>query len=135
MLGMAPILGIDNVLFTVGDLDAALAHYATGLGLPVVFCLPEPPIALLRLGDETPGLLLRENRSLAEAAPAAGAPQVWLEVRDALAAAKELRDAGIAVGEPFAVATGQTVEVADAWGNVIGLTDYTSAPERARTTG
>ena len=37
----------------------------------------------------------------------------------------------IEVGD-FEVATGWTVEVADPWGNVIGLTDYTKDPSRAR---
>ncbi len=31
--------------------------------------------------------------------------------------------------------TGWVVEVADPWGNVVGLTDYLLAPERARPPG
>jgi len=34
---------------------------------------------------------------------------------------------------PFPVRTGWAVEYADAWGNVIGLTDDTRAPALART--
>jgi len=33
---------------------------------------------------------------------------------------------------PFPVATGWTVEFADLWGNVIGLTDYSKRPELGR---
>lgn len=36
------------------------------------------------------------------------------------------------LADPFQVATGWTVEVADPWGNVIGFTDYTRMPERGR---
>ncbi|MGE3287878.1 MAG: VOC family protein [Pseudonocardia sp.] len=131
-----PVLGIDNVLFAVGDLDAALTHYADRLRLPVAFRLPRPPLALLRLGSESPGLLLREEPGLAQEAPGPRSPRVWLEVPDARAAAAALRASGVVLlAEPFPVATGMTVEVADPWGNVVGLTDYTSAPDRARTAG
>ena len=131
-----PVLGIDNVMFTVGDLDAALTHYAERLRLPVAFRNPEPPIALLRLGSETPGLLLREDPAASEAPPGPCSPRVWLEVPDAGAAAAQLRAAGVVLlAEPFRVATGTTVEVADAWGNVVGLTDYTAAPDRGRAAG
>jgi hypothetical protein len=60
---------------------------------------------------------------------------LWLEVRDARAAAAALRARGLEPAEePFEVATGWTVEVADPWGNVIGLTDYTMDPSRGRPT-
>jgi predicted enzyme related to lactoylglutathione lyase len=131
--GPVPVLGVDNVLFAVGDLDEALEHYAAGIGLPVEFRLADPPLAVLRLGAETPGLLLREDRSLAAADASARSARVWLEVPDAPAAAEHLRAAGISLlAEPFAVATGHVVEVADRWGNVVGLTDHSAAPERAR---
>lgn len=32
-----PVLGVDNVLFSVGDLDVALEHYSGAIGLPVAF--------------------------------------------------------------------------------------------------
>jgi hypothetical protein len=34
--------------------------------------------------------------------------------------------------EPWEVGTGWIVEIADPWGNVIGLTDYLKAPQKAR---
>lgn len=130
-----PVLGVDNVLFAVGDLDAALEHYAGGLGLPLAFRLPDPPIALLRLGAEAAGLLLREERSVAPGPAGARSPRVWLEVADADAAGRALTARGVAVGPVFAVATGRTLEIADAWGNVVGLTDYSGAPDRGRAGG
>jgi predicted enzyme related to lactoylglutathione lyase len=59
---------------------------------------------------------------------------VWLEVRDARGAARALEAAGVPpLDHPFPVATGWTVEFADPWGNVIGLTDYSRRPELGRT--
>lgn len=119
------ILGVDNVLFAVADLDAAVDFYADRLGLPLAFRLDDPGLALFRLGPETPGLLVRIG------SPSSG--RVWLEVRDARATADALRTRGVEPqAEPFAVATGWTVEVADPWGNVVGFTDYTTTPTRAR---
>lgn len=59
--------------------------------------------------------------------------RVWLETTDARTAATALREAGVPpLDEPFPVATGWTVEFADPWGNVIGLTDYSKRPELGR---
>jgi catechol 2,3-dioxygenase-like lactoylglutathione lyase family enzyme len=116
-----PVLGIDNVLFAVGDLDEAVAFYRDTLNLPLAFRLDEPGIALFRLGAEPAGLLLRAQQP-------AGGGRVWLEVRDARAHAATLPGAG----DPFPVATGWTTEVTDPWGNTVGFTDYTTMPSRAR---
>jgi predicted enzyme related to lactoylglutathione lyase len=51
-------------------------------------------------------------------------------VPDAQAAGAALAAAGVALlGEPRELRTGWVVEVADPWGNVIGLTDYRHTPE------
>jgi len=68
-----------------------------------------------------------------ETAPARETPRVWLEVPDARAAAATLRDAGATiVGDVREINAGWVVEVADAWGNVLGLTDYVNKPSRGR---
>ena len=125
------VLGVDNVLLAVGDLETALEFYGRKLGLPLKFQVVDLGIAGFRLGPEEPGLFIR-----AGGVPPHGprvSPRVWLEVPDARRAADELRARGIKpLVEPFEVATGWTVEFADPWGNVIGLTDYTRAPERGR---
>lgn len=126
------VRGIDNVLFTVGDLDAAVDFYAVRLGLSLAFRMDHPGVALFRLGDEPPGLLMRRSPT-----PAAGegSPRLWLEVPDARAAATALAAAGVTpLADAFPVATGWTVEVADPWGNIVGFTDYTTTPERGRPT-
>ena len=115
---MFEVLGVDNVLHAVGDLEEAKAFYGDRLGLPLKFEVPEAEIALYRLGDDEAGLLVRVQ----DAAP----PRVWLEVADARSVAREL---GLHARE---INTGWVVEVEDPWGNVVGLTDYVKRPELAR---
>jgi predicted enzyme related to lactoylglutathione lyase len=130
------VLGIDNVLLTVGDLDDAVDFYAERIGLQLAFRLDDRGIALFRLGPETPGLLAQRGApgTPRNGTALTGATRVWLEVADARAAARTLAAAGLPIlADPFEVATGWTVEISDPWGNVIGFTDYTRMPERART--
>ncbi|GGN24622.1 VOC family protein [Streptomyces fuscichromogenes] len=126
------LLGFDNVVMPVGRLADAVAFYERA-GFTVGFRFDEGGIALLKVGGETPGILLRTEEGLGHRPAVWASPRVWLEVPDARAAAERLKEAGIAVlDEPFSVATGWTVEVADPWGNILGLTDYSKRPELAR---
>ncbi|MBZ6103393.1 VOC family protein [Streptomyces olivaceus] len=125
------LLGFDNVLLPVGDLAEAVGFYERA-GFPVAYRLDEAGIALLKVGAETPGLLLRAEE-FGRQPPMWPSSRVWLEVTDARKAARTLREAGVPpLDEPFPVATGWTVEFADPWGNVIGLTDYSKRPELGR---
>ncbi|MEU6087578.1 VOC family protein [Streptomyces sp. NPDC047085] len=126
------LLGFDNVLLPVGDLADAVAFYERA-GFTVGFRFDEGGIALLRVGGETPGILLRTEDELGHRPPPWPSPRIWLEVPDARAAARDLTAAGITpLDDPFSTATGWTVEIADPWGNVLGFTDYTKRPELAR---
>ncbi|MEV6119089.1 VOC family protein [Streptomyces sp. NPDC052077] len=126
------LLGFDNVLLPVGDLGEAVGFYQRA-GFPVAFRLDEAGIALLRVGGETPGILLRTEDGFGERPPPWPQVRVWLEVPDARSAARGLRAAGVTpLDEPLSVSTGWTVEFADPWGNVVGLTDYTKRPELGR---
>jgi predicted enzyme related to lactoylglutathione lyase len=126
------LLGFDNVLLPVGNLAEAVGFYERA-GFAVGLRFDEGGIALLKVGGETPGILLRVEEGLGHRPPPWPSPRVWLEVPDAQAAARELADAGITpLDEPFPVATGWTVEFADPWGNVLGLTDYSKRPELGR---
>jgi predicted enzyme related to lactoylglutathione lyase len=119
---MINVLGVDNVLLDVGDLEVARGFYGGRLGLGVKFDFPEAGVVgfRLRAGDVPLG-------------PPRPSPRLWLEVPDARAAGATLTAAGVTlVAEPTELRTGWVVEVADPWGNVIGLTDYRNAPERAR---
>lgn len=125
------VLGIDNILFGVGDFAQARAFYEEQLGLPVKFVVEPMGMIGYRLGNEEPGLFLRVEHILPT--PARATPCVWLEVPDARAAGQHLVEKGIPLlREPFEVATGWVVEVADPWGNVIGLTDYVKDVTKAR---
>lgn len=107
---------------------------STSGGFAVAFRLDEAGIAGLKVGKETPGLLLRVEDELPHRSPAWGTARAWLEVRDAREAARALTAAGVPpLDAPFSIATGWTVEFADPWGNVVGFTDYTKRPELART--
>ncbi|MEU6679338.1 VOC family protein [Streptomyces sp. NPDC046853] len=127
------LLGFDNVLFPVGDLEEAVSFYGRA-GFPVTHRIDEIGLAILKVGKETPGILLRVEDGVEHRPVAWSAPRVWLEVGDARAAGRALEASGIKPLAPAAsVATGWTVEVADPWGNVIGFTDYRKRPELARS--
>lgn len=126
------LLGFDNVLLPVGDLAEAVGFYERA-GFAVAFRLDEAGIVVLRVGGETPGILLRREDGFGHRPPPWPSPCVWLEVPDARVAARELRNADIALHDgPFSTATGWTVEIADPWGNVLGFTDYRKRPELGR---
>ncbi|MFJ1973315.1 VOC family protein [Streptomyces sp. NPDC087903] len=126
------LLGFDNLLLPVGDLAEALAFYERA-GFAVGFRFDEGGIAQLKVGGEMPGILLRQEEGMGHRPPPWPPTRAWLEVADARAAARALADAGIApIDPPFSTATGWTVEVADPWGNILGLTDYSKRPEIGR---
>ncbi|MGW0870245.1 VOC family protein [Streptomyces sp. NPDC002740] len=126
------LLGFDNLLLPVGDLGEAVGFYERA-GFTVGLRFDEAGIALLKVGGETPGVLLRQEDGLGHRPPPWPSPRVWLEVPDARAAARRLAEAGITpLDRPFSTATGWTVEIADPWGNVLGFTDYLKRPELAR---
>jgi len=128
------LLGFDNVLLPVGDLGTAVGFYESA-GFAVGFRFDEAGIALLNAGAETPGVLLRQEEGLGHRPPPWPSARLWIEVTDARTTARALAAAGIPpLDEPFAVATGWTVEIADPWGNVVGFTDYTKRPELGRRT-
>jgi predicted enzyme related to lactoylglutathione lyase len=67
--------------------------------------------------------------------PPRDTPRIWLEVRDARAAAAALRERGAHIlNQPMEILTGWAVELADPWGNVLGLTDYVKDPTKGRPT-
>jgi predicted enzyme related to lactoylglutathione lyase len=126
------VLGIDNILFAVGNFAEAHAFYESQLGLPVKFVLAEAGIIAYRLGTEELGLFLRVQ-NIAPMSPR-DTPRVWLEVADARTTAQILAASGAALlREPWEVGTGWVIEIADPWGNVIGLTDYVKEPSKGRS--
>ncbi len=125
------ILGIDNIIVDATDLDAARHFYGTVLGLIEKYAFPERGLVGYSIGTEAPGLVIRAS---AERRPDSGSGlRVWLEVKDARATVTELKSFGVSpLGPALRVGTGWVIEVADPFGNVIGLVDYTTDPDLAR---
>lgn len=128
------VLGVDNIMLAVGDLKEARGFYEATLGLPVKFAVPQAGVVGYRLGPEEPGLMIRVQPL--PPSPPRDTPRIWLEVKDARAAAAALRQKGARIlSEPMEILTGWAVELADPWGNVLGLTDYLKDPAKGRKTG
>jgi hypothetical protein len=124
------ILGVDNCLFTVGNLEQAREHYRVVIGLVETFSFPGAGLVGYALGPEPAGLMLREDTSTPMSGPRG--PHVWVEVRDAERLADHLsRRAAISSGLRD-IRTGRVFEIADPWGNVLGFTDYVFDPDRGR---
>jgi len=120
-------LGIDQVFLTVGDLDAAIVHYTGTLGLALRHRSDAGRAAVFAVGAEGPGLTVRAAPGLTGSGPRA---RLWLEVADTRAVAAELQARGVTIlGPPLPTADGWLVEVADPWGNVVGLVEHTQRPE------
>ena len=117
------ILGIDNVLFAVDDLEESVRFYEA-CGLELKFRMDAAGMALFSIGAEEPGLLIRRSDT------AAGG-KLWVEVRNAADAAAQLAKAGIET-TLIETATGVTAEAMDPSGNVMGFADYSKRPEMAR---
>ena len=102
------VLGLDNVLLDVGDLEVAKGFYAGRLGLGVKFDFPDAGVVGFRLGDEEAGLVVRAGD--VAPGPPRPSPRLWLEVPDARAAGKALAAAGVA-----GYAGGMPPEAARVW--------------------
>jgi catechol 2,3-dioxygenase-like lactoylglutathione lyase family enzyme len=122
---MPELLGIDNVMFAVRELAPSVAFYEA-CGFTVKFKMEQAKLALFAIGAEEPGLMIRVGE--------AGAGRFWVEVRDADAAAGELKAKGI-VTTRLETATGITIEATDPSGNVVGFADYSKRPKLARAEG
>lgn len=120
---MIELLGIDNVMFHVGDLETAIPFYES-CGFVLKFRVDEKQMALFDIGLEGPGLVIRTD----EGSPGG---RLWVEVRNA----DETRQALLARGTAstrIETATGVTCEISDPFGNRIGFADYSKRPELAR---
>ena len=117
------LLGIDNVFFEVGDLEKAISFFDQ-LGFKLKFKIPHISSVLFNIGDEEPGLLIKEIKNPKPS-------KLWVEIKDAHLAKEKCNQLGI-VGVTLETATGFTFEIQDPWNNVIGFADYSKKPELAR---
>ncbi len=118
------IKGIDNIFFTVSDLEKATTFYSH-LGFTKKISLPHMKATLFSIGKEEPGIILCERNPLTPS-------KLWVQVQDAKRTEKILRGHEIA-GKMHETATGFTFEIEDDSGNVIGFADYTKKPELGRS--
>ncbi len=125
------LLGIDNVMFAVRDLEAAIGFYSA-CGFRLKFRVDAAGMALFSIGGEEPGLLVRAEGG---AGPGSigepGRGKFWVEVSSADETTEQLRAVGIATVR-LETMTGITVEATDPSGNVVGFADYSRKPEMAR---
>ncbi len=125
------ILGIDNIIFTVGDLNQAVIFYKK-LGFSIKFRLDALDICVMSVGFELPGLVLKKEEISAQPLVPERA-RFWVEVPDTQRSLGVLKERGIdLLREPLKLPTGLLVEVADPWGNVVGFTDHLAHPESGR---
>ncbi len=122
----AALQGVDNIVIDVGDLERAQRHYRA-LGFVEKFAFPG--LLGFAIGEERPGLIVRQVVDLPESNAAIG-PHLWIEVPDASSLAARL-----GVADVKEVRTGYVFEVTDPWGNTVGFTDYVHDPARARPAG
>ena len=111
-------LGIHHVALNVTDLDAALAFYTGPLGMTVRTDRPELGLPGAWL-DVAPGG--GQVHLLQIPPPASVGQHVAIQVGDLAAVVAELRDAGIDVPDPSAIATSLQAFCTDPSGNVIEL--------------
>lgn len=117
------LLGIDNIFFEVGNIEQAILFYQK-LGFTLKFKIPAMQAALFNIGNEEPGLLVRQSN-----APRPSC--FWVEIADAHEAQRECAELKVS-GTMLQAATGLTFEIDDPWGNKIGFADYSKKPELGR---
>ena len=104
------LLGIDNVFFEVGNIEDAIEFYEQ-LGFQLKFKIPHMNGALLNIGDEVPGLGIRQVDIV-------NSSHLWVEVSDVRDAQKLCASLNIE-GNMIEPPTGFTFEITDLWGNKI----------------
>ncbi len=97
---------LDFVYQPSRDVAADLVHYTERLGAEVVFAIERfgTRVAMVRIGDEPPALLLAEHMH-------GEAPVLLYRVDDLAAARAELEAAGAELGAGFGFPSGEGVEV------------------------
>ena len=118
------ILGIDNVFFSVGDVIAAIDFYSK-LGFKKKFFKEYPPMALMEIGEEIPGLILKGETAISKGT-------IWVEIEDANSIREFLVKNMKIENREFETMTGKTIEIDDPWGNTIGFADYSKKRELSR---
>ncbi|HEY5039286.1 MAG TPA: VOC family protein [bacterium] len=125
------ILGIDNIIFPVGEMKQAVEFYEK-LGFKLKFRVDTLDVSVMAIGSESPNLLLKKE-SMFAVKIASDRIRLWVEVPDVQVAAKELKTHQIPlVTKPLQLPAGWVIEVTDPWGNIVGFADHVLQPQYGR---
>ncbi len=115
----------DNFFLPAADLEKGRKFYQEILGLPVKFDFSAHGLLAFSVGDEEPAIILRSHPDVK--------PSILFEVDDVRVAYAELKAKGVNfLSEPYEINTGLAAEFEDPFGNRLGITDYSKAPELSR---
>jgi hypothetical protein len=112
------------------DPAADLRYFSEALGAEVVFAIEafDTRVAMIRLGEESPPLLLAGHLD-------GERPILVYRVSDLEAASAELRDGGCDVTEPFGIPHGPCAEVSSPGGHRLAIYQLTRPEARERLAG
>ncbi len=114
------IKSIDNFFLPAHDLKASKAFYENILGLKTKFDFSERGITGLKIGNEEPALILKDQKKFPQAKPT-----IWFVIDDVQKMYEELSAKGVKfLSPPFAINLGIAVECEDPAGNRLGFTSY-----------
>jgi len=115
----------DNFFLPATDLEKGREFYQSILGLPVKFDFSAHGLLAFKVGSEEPAIILRSHPGVK--------PSILFEVDDVRETYAELKKKGVVfLSEPYEINTGLAAEFEDPFGNRLGITDYSKAPELSR---
>ena len=116
----------DNFFLPVADLAVAKEFYEK-IGLTPKFDFPDRGMAAYRVGTQEPAVILKDMSKYPDCKPT-----IWFVVDSVKTQYQELLEKGICfLSGPFPIRTGLAVEFEDPFGNRLGITDYSGAPQRS----
>lgn len=115
------MISYDNFFLPVDDMESAIKYYSETLGLKVKFNFSDKGMVAFHVGNEEPAIILKDKRKFPDAKPT-----IWFVVDNVAAEYGKLKSNRVNfLTEPFPIGTGTAVEFEDAYGNRLGITDYT----------
>ncbi len=112
----------DNFFFPASDLEQGREFYQNILGLSVKFDFSDHGLLAFKVGNEEPAIILRSQPGVK--------PSILFEVDDVRVTYAELTEKGVKfLSEPYEINTGLAAEFEDPFGNRLGITDYSKAPQ------
>jgi predicted enzyme related to lactoylglutathione lyase len=115
----------DNCFLRAPDLAKGREFHQEILGLPVKFAVSVVGLLAFKVGNEEPAIILRNQPGVK--------PSILFKVNDVRVTYAELIEKSVQfISEPYEINTGLAAEFEDPFGNRLGITDYSKAPEYSR---